>query len=184
MPEANKLQLVQGDALNLDYRQWGKDLRLIGNLPYNISTALITQLLCDVDWIEDMHFMVQKEVAERLVASPSCKAYGRLTVFLQYHCAAEYLFTVPASAFYPAPKVESAVVRLRPYRQRPYEAVDVTVLERVIAMAFAMRRKTLANNLKALLKADELVALGIDPSRRPEQIPIAEYVQIVKFVSS
>ena len=184
MPEASgKLNLIGADALTIDYSQFGDHLRIIGNLPYNISTPLLIHLLHHTDHIEDMFFMLQKEVVERLAASPGCKDYGRLSVIVQYHCQVEHLFNVPADAFYPQPKVESAIVSLTPWQASPYAEVPFAELERLVARAFSMRRKTLANNLKPLLSAAELTALGIDPTLRPEQIDINEYVQIVKFVT-
>lgn len=172
------LHLLNADALAIDYREFGPHLRLIGNLPYNISTPLLIHLLHYTDCIDDMSFMLQKEVVDRVVALPGCKAYGRLSVMVQYHCAVESLFDVPPSAFYPEPKVDSAIIRLTPYRTRPYPAVDLAQLERVTKQAFSMRRKTLANNLKPLLARDALIALGIDPQRRPETLSVAEFVQL------
>jgi len=184
MPEAlGKLNLVDADALSIDYSDLGEDLRVIGNLPYNISTPLLIHLLHHVKHIKDMHFMLQKEVVERLAAGPGSKAYGRLSVIVQYHCEVEHLFNVPADAFFPKPKVESAIVCMTPYRVSPYPVVPFTELERLVACAFSMRRKTLANNLKPILNAAELTTLGINPLLRPEQISVSEYVQIAKFVS-
>jgi len=179
-----KLQLIPADALTLDYSQFGTKLRVVGNLPYNISTPLLIHLLRFSASIEDMHFMLQKEVVERMAAQPGTKAYGRLTVMLHYHCDVEHLFDVPPEAFDPQPKVDSAVVRLIPHRVSPYDSVDVSQLEQLVASAFAMRRKTLNNNLKGILSAEQLSDLGIDGSKRPEQISVAEYVQLAKFVSN
>ncbi|MBN9227101.1 MULTISPECIES: 16S rRNA (adenine(1518)-N(6)/adenine(1519)-N(6))-dimethyltransferase RsmA [Legionella] len=178
-----KLRLVAADALTLDYSQFGSQLRVVGNLPYNISTPLLIHLLRFTSSIEDMHFMLQKEVVERIAAEPGSKAYGRLTVMLQYHCAVDYLFDVPPEAFDPRPKVDSAVVRLIPHRVSPFEEVSKAQLERLVASAFAMRRKTLNNNLKGIITAEQLSTLGIDGSKRPEQISISEYVQLAKFIS-
>jgi 16S rRNA (adenine1518-N6/adenine1519-N6)-dimethyltransferase len=130
-----------------------------------------------------MYFMLQKEVVDRMAASPGTKIYGRLSVMLQYHCDVEHLFDVPPEAFDPQPKVDSAVVRLTPYRISPFDFVAMEQLERIVACSFAMRRKTLTNNLKGIISGDELKALGIDGGRRPEQISVAEYVQLAKFVS-
>lgn len=185
MPEAiGKLSLIKADALTVDYSQWGEHVRVIGNLPYNISTPLLLHLLSYAHYIEDMHFMLQKEVVDRLVASPGNKTYGRLSVVVQYQCEVEHLFDVPPTAFHPQPKVDSAIIRLTPYQQSPYPVVAFSVLERLMACAFSMRRKTLANNLKPVLSATELSALGIDPSLRPEQISVADYVHIAKFISN
>lgn len=185
MPIAqDKLHLISADALTVEYSQFGSKLRIVGNLPYNISTPLLIHLLHFSPYIEDMHFMLQKEVVERIAAQPGCKAYGRLTVILQYHCTVEHLFDVPPEAFEPKPKVDSAVVRLVPYRSSPFEAVAVDQLAYLVAKAFAMRRKTLNNNLKGLIAAEQLYALGVDASKRPEQISVAEYVHLAKFISS
>lgn len=179
-----KLNLIAADALTVDYGQFGAKLRVIGNLPYNISTPLLIHLLRFAPFIEDMHFMLQKEVVERMAAQPGTKDYGRLTVMLQYHCEVDYLFDVPPEAFDPRPKVDSAVVRLRPYEKSPFDKVAVEQLQQLVASAFAMRRKTLNNNLKGIISAEQLLDLGIDGSRRPEQISVAEYVQLAKFVSN
>ncbi len=185
MPQAlGALQLINADALTVDYGQLGEHLRIIGNLPYNISTPLLLHLLHYARHIDDMHFMLQKEVVERLVATPGRKAYGRLSVVVQYLCEVEQLFTVPPTAFHPQPKVESAIIRLIPYQTSPYPEVKFAELERLMASAFSMRRKTLANNLKPLLNAADLLALGIDPGLRPEQISVTDYVQIAKFITN
>ena len=185
MPEAiGKLNLIKADALTVDYTQWGKDLRVIGNLPYNISTPLLLHLLTQADYIEDMHFMLQKEVVERLAADPGSKTYGRFSVVVQYRCEVEHLFDVPPTAFHPQPKVDSAIIRLTPYKKSPYPFVNFGVLERLMASAFSMRRKTLANNLKPLLTAAELMSINIDPSLRPEQLSVTDYVHIAKFISN
>ncbi len=179
MPAAQgKLRLIDADALTIDYSQFGEALRVIGNLPYNISTPLLLHLLRFASHIDDMHFMLQKEVVERMSAGPGIKAYGRLSVILQYYCDVEHLFNVPPEAFHPAPKVDSAVVRLTPYLVSPYPFVEFSDLERLVARAFSMRRKTLANNLKPEISAAELTALGIDPSLRPEQISVLDYVRL------
>lgn len=179
---SEKLQLVAADALTVDYSQFGARLRVVGNLPYNISTPLLIHLLRFSSVIEDMHFMLQKEVVVRMSAVPGSKDYGRLSVMLQYHCEVDYLFDVPPEAFEPQPKVDSAVVRLVPYKVSPFDVVAVNQLERLVACAFAMRRKTLNNNLKKIISAEQLNNLGIDGNKRPEQISIPEYVQLAKFV--
>ncbi|MDI9818052.1 MULTISPECIES: 16S rRNA (adenine(1518)-N(6)/adenine(1519)-N(6))-dimethyltransferase RsmA [unclassified Legionella] len=181
---SEKLDLVAADALTIDFSQWGKHLRIIGNLPYNISTPLLFHLLGYAGFIQDMHFMLQKEVVLRLNAQPGTKAYGRLSVMIQYFCEVDYLFDVPPEAFYPRPQVDSAIVRLTPYQVSPYPEVEVGVLERLLAQAFSMRRKTLANNLKPLLSAAQLTDLGIDPGSRPEQIAVKDYVRIAKFIAN
>lgn len=178
-----KLRLIAADALKLDYHEMGMQLRIIGNLPYNISTPLLIHLLHFCSSIKDMHFMLQKEVVERMAASPGSKDYGRLSVIIQYHCEVENLFLVPPQAFDPPPKVDSAIVRLTPHSVSPFDAVNTEVLERIVASSFAMRRKTLNNNLKGIVSAEQLEHLGIDGGKRPEQISVAQYVQLAKFIS-
>jgi 16S rRNA (adenine1518-N6/adenine1519-N6)-dimethyltransferase len=178
-----KLKLISADALTIDYSQFGPKLRVVGNLPYNISTPILILLLKFASYIEDMYFMLQKEVVDRMAAGPGSKAYGRLSVMLQYHCEVEHLFDVPPEAFEPQPKVDSAVVRLIPFQKSPFDTIAVEQLERLVASAFAMRRKTLTNNLKGIISFAQLAELGIDGNRRPEQISVAEYVQLAKFIS-
>ncbi len=185
MPEAiEKLRLIGADALTIDYGKLGEHLRIIGNLPYNISTPLLLHLLHYAPHIDDMYFMLQKEVVERLVAQPGTKTYGRLSVIVQYQCEVEQLLDVPPTAFHPPPKVDSAVVCLIPHRISPYPKVELAELERLVACAFSMRRKTLANNLKPLMTANDLISLNIDPGLRPEQISITDYVQIARFITN
>ncbi|KTD45812.1 dimethyladenosine transferase (16S rRNA dimethylase) [Legionella rubrilucens] len=185
LPKAKeKLQLLGADALTVDFSQWGSDLRVVGNLPYNISTPLLLHLLHQVTFIRDMHFMLQKEVVSRIAAEPGSKAYGRLSIMAQYYCEASFLFDVPPDAFFPKPKVDSAILRLVPYQQSPFEKVDYGVLEKVVALAFGMRRKTLANNLKPVLSADQLQGIGINPVMRPEQVSVREYVRIANAVGN
>lgn len=179
-----KLRLISADALTIDYSQFGLKLRVVGNLPYNISTPILIHLLQYASSIEDMYFMLQKEVVDRMSASPGSKAYGRLSVMLQYHCEVEHLFDVPPEAFEPQPKVDSAMVRLIPFQKSPFDLVAVDQLERLVGSAFAMRRKTLTNNLKGIISFAQLADLGIDGGKRPEQISVAEYVQLAKFISN
>ncbi|HRD69907.1 MAG TPA: 16S rRNA (adenine(1518)-N(6)/adenine(1519)-N(6))-dimethyltransferase RsmA [Legionella sp.] len=180
----DKLTLISADALTIDYSHFGTDLRVVGNLPYNISTPLLIHLLHYTPYINDMFFMLQKEVVLRMAASPGSKAYGRLSVMLQYHCEVDHLFDVPPEAFDPPPKVDSAMVRLIPYKESPYEVVAINQLESLVARAFSMRRKTLNNNLKDLITSHQLMDMGIDGGKRPEQISVAEYVQLAKFISN
>lgn len=179
---ADKLALVEADALTVDYGQWGESIRLLGNLPYNISTPLLFHLLDYAAFIQDMHFMLQKEVAERLAASPGHKNYGRLSIMVQYFCEVTLLFDVPPEAFDPPPKVNSSVVCLRPHRVPRYDEVNRDALQKVVAQAFGMRRKTLANNLKPLLSAAELQALDLNPGARPEQIVLEDYVRLTHYI--
>ncbi len=179
----NKLQLISADALTVNYNQFGSSIRLVGNLPYNISTPLLIHLLDYTASIQDMHFMLQKEVVERMSAVPGNKDYGRLSVILQYFFEVDHLFDVPPEAFNPPPKVDSAIVRLVPHAVSPYAAVAKKDLEQLVAISFAMRRKTLNNNLKGVVSAAQLEQLDIDGSKRPEQISIEEYVRLAQFVA-
>jgi 16S rRNA (adenine1518-N6/adenine1519-N6)-dimethyltransferase len=175
----NNLTLINQDALTVDYASLGNSLRIFGNLPYNISTPLLIGFLRQINVIQDLHFMLQKEVVERLAASPGNKIYGRLSVMAQAFCDVEHLFDVPPTAFEPQPKVDSAVVRLTPRPILPN--IKFENLERVVACAFAMRRKTLANNLKKMFTADTLLDLGIDATLRPEQISVMDYIKLAAF---
>lgn len=180
---SSKLELISMDALKVDYSSFGDNLRIVGNLPYNISTPLLIHLIDYSSRIKDMHFMLQKEVVARLAAVPGSKAYGRLSVITQYFCEVEYLFDVPPGAFSPAPKVDSAFIRLTPHTSSPYPEVNLDKFKFVIKQAFSMRRKTIYNNLKNLLKAKDLIYLEIDPQLRPENLSIKEYLKIVEFLS-
>lgn len=153
-------------------------LRIIGNLPYNISTPLLFHLLEQRHCIGDMLFMLQKEVVDRMAAAPSCKDYGRLSVMLQWRLRVEKLFDVRPGAFTPPPKVESSVVRLVPHAVAPIQVRDAAAFARVVQMAFAQRRKTLRNNLKGLMTAETLAALGIDPQRRAETLTLDEFAMV------
>lgn len=181
----DKLTIHQGDALQFDFSQLvvsGKKLKVFGNLPYNISTPLMFHLFEFAEQIETMHFMLQKEVVLRLSASPGNKAYGRLTVMAQYFCQVVPVLEVPPHSFAPPPKVDSAVVRLLPYAEKPFLCKDVNVLRQLCTTAFNMRRKTLRNNLKQVLSDEEFEQLGIDPNLRPEQISVEQYVAMANMV--
>jgi 16S rRNA (adenine1518-N6/adenine1519-N6)-dimethyltransferase len=180
------LRIHQADALKFDFCQLSPgpaQLRVVGNLPYNISTPLLFHLLEMHHCIKDMHFMLQKEVVERISAKPGSGQYGRLSVMMQFHCATEMLFTVGPGAFRPAPKVDSAVVRLIPHRQPPV-AIDPDRLSRLVSRAFGQRRKTLRNNLKGLLDASTIEALGIDPGVRPERLSLEEFARLAQALKS
>ena len=171
------------DALKFDFTTFGESLRVVGNLPYNISTPILFHLLDNVSCITDMHFMLQKEVVERMVASPSTPTYGRLSVMLQYHLAMEYLITVPPEAFEPAPKVESAFVRCVPHATLPFIAKDQKHFAKIVMAAFGQRRKTLRNTLKGLLDDAGFTALGIDSQKRAENLSVADFVAIANYLS-
>lgn len=178
--------LQQGDALKLDLRELiasanlasNAKLRVVGNLPYNISTPLIFHLLAQSDLIADMHFMLQKEVVDRLAAEPNTKEYGRLGIMTQYFCRIEPIIDVPPGAFSPQPKVQSAVVRLTPYAAPPCPAKSVETLQNVVRTAFNQRRKTLRNALQSLLDVAEIEACQINPGARPETLTLQNYVAL------
>ncbi len=181
-----KLTIHQDDALTFDYkkieRKNEEKLRLIGNLPYNISTPLIFHFLNYCPIIQDMHFMLQQELVDRIASSPHHKSYGKLSVMLQYFCKTAMLFTVPPQAFSPAPKVTSAIVRLTPYAAPPYPAKNLDRLRKITTAAFNQRRKTLANSLKEYLAKEDFLILDIDPALRAEQLSVAEFVRIANFL--
>lgn len=181
-----QLTIFQGDALNYDFlqlsQQLGQPLRVFGNLPYNISTPLIFHLLSQADAVADMHFMLQKEVTERMAARPGSKAFGRLSVMVQQRCQVTPVLRVPPGAFQPPPKVESAVVRLTPYAQPPHPVADLTMLDKVCREAFHQRRKTLRNNMKQLISAETLTALGLDPATRPETLSVADFTTMANWL--
>ncbi|MGO2243205.1 MAG: 16S rRNA (adenine(1518)-N(6)/adenine(1519)-N(6))-dimethyltransferase RsmA [Halomonas sp.] len=177
----------EGDALKFDFAALkgdGPALRVVGNLPYNISTPLIVHLLAAGGAIADMHFMLQKEVVERLAAEPGGTDWGRLSVMAQYYCHVEQLFIVPPEAFVPQPKVDSAIVRLTPHEALPHTADDPALLFELVKLAFGQRRKTLRNNFKGRVSPATLEDLGIDPVRRPQTLTVAEYVAIANRVAA
>jgi 16S rRNA (adenine1518-N6/adenine1519-N6)-dimethyltransferase len=179
----DKITIHNVDALKFDFASLGSHVRVVGNLPYNISTPILFHLLECVENIIDMHFMLQKEVVERMVAKPSTPEYGRLSVMLQYQLQMENLFTVPPEAFDPAPKVESAFVRLVPYPAPPHPARDEKLFGKIVTAAFAQRRKTLRNTLKGLLDDDGFTALNLDSQLRAENLGVAEFVAIANHLA-
>ena len=180
--ERNNLIIHNVDALKFDFSSLGSSLRVIGNLPYNISTPILFHLLENLPSIIDMHFMLQKEVVERMVAEPSTPAYGRLSVMLQYYLQMEYLITVPPEAFNPAPKVESAFVRCIPHSKLPFIAKDTALFAKVVLAGFSQRRKTIRNTLKSFLNDDDFMKLGIDSQRRAETLSVSEFVTITNYL--
>ena len=179
----SNIRIHNADALKFDFSSLGQGLRVTGNLPYNISTPILFHLLANVSHITDMHFMLQKEVVERMVAPASTSAYGRLSVMLQYHLQMDYLITVPPGAFEPAPKVESAFVRCVPHATLPFIAKDEAVFAKVVLAAFSQRRKTLRNTLKGLLADEGFNALNIDSQQRAENLSVADFVAIANYLS-
>lgn len=176
------IQIHNADALKFSFKSLGAKLRVVGNLPYNISTPILFHLLDNLSHITDMHFMLQKEVVERMVASPSTSAYGRLSVMLQYKLQMSYLITVPPEAFDPAPKVESAFVRCVPHATLPFIANDEVLFAKVVLAAFSQRRKTLRNTLKPFMSDDAFLAVNIDPQQRAENLSVAEFVRIANHL--
>ncbi len=174
----DSVTIHEADALSFDFSSLGARLRIVGNLPYNISTPLLFHLLKHRDSIVDMHFMLQKEVVERMAARPGTKAYGRLGIMLGCHLNIESLFDVDRRAFVPPPAVTSSVVRLDPLPPRTFEIDDEAFLSTLVATAFMQRRKTLRNSLKKLAAPADFEAAGIDAGQRPEQISIAQYVAL------
>lgn len=174
------LDVHQADALRFDFASLAPEsgLRVAGNLPYNISTPLIFHLLENAGKIRDMTFLLQQEVVDRLAAVPGGRQYGRLSVMVQYRCRVEALFHVGPGAFHPAPKVNSAVVRLEPYCALPHPAHDELLFARLVAQAFTHRRKTLGRALRGLVNAAQFAAANIDPVRRAETLKVAEFVAL------
>ncbi|MGM0564033.1 MAG: 16S rRNA (adenine(1518)-N(6)/adenine(1519)-N(6))-dimethyltransferase RsmA [Pseudomonadota bacterium] len=185
LPGAEKLTVHQTDALKFDFAALRGDdasprLRVVGNLPYNISSPLIFHLLGFSEHIRDMHFMLQKEVVQRLAAKPGNGDYGRLSVAVQAQCRVENLFTVPPGCFHPPPKVESAIVRLTPLETPLCPRELQPALEDLLRQAFGQRRKTLRNNLKGTLSAEAIETCGIDPALRPERLSVEDFVRLVR----
>lgn len=178
-----ELELVHANVLDVDFTALaaGTPIRLVGNLPYNLSSPILFHALDHAAVVRDMHFMLQKEVVDRMAAGPGSKVYGRLSVMLQAYCRVTALFTVGPGAFKPPPKVDSAVVRLVP---RPPEEIGIDNRARfaaIVRAAFGQRRKTLRNALQPLCSADEISAAGVDPSQRAEQLEVADFIRIANL---
>ncbi len=172
----------EADALQFDFSSLGDRIRVVGNLPYNISTPLLFHLLKFREQILDMHFMLQKEVVDRMAAGPGSKTYGRLGIMLGCHLSIESLFDVPPDAFDPPPEVTSAVVRLDPLPPGTFEINDEAGFSTLVATAFMQRRKTLRNSLKKLVDRPDFEAAGIDAGLRPEQVSIADYIRLSNYL--
>ncbi|MGK2915849.1 MAG: 16S rRNA (adenine(1518)-N(6)/adenine(1519)-N(6))-dimethyltransferase RsmA [Porticoccaceae bacterium] len=180
-------RLRQGDALKTPFDQFADrphDLRIVGNLPYNISTPLLFHLLNFRAKIADMHFLLQKEVVDRIAAAPGNKNYGRLSVMIQYHCRVETLMEVAPGAFRPIPKVNSALIRLLPHRQMAVSASDEAMFSQIVNTCFQQRRKTLRNSLKAFGDPARLADLAIDLGARPETLGVAQFIAIANQLSA
>lgn len=185
-----RLEIHAGDALAFDFDTIQRDdrrLRIVGNLPYNISSPLLFHLMTFADHVRDQHFMLQKEVVERMVAEPGGKSFGRLSIMLQVRYHMEHVLDVPPASFNPPPKVDSAVVRMVPWPRQddgrlrsPYADCDTTVLGDVVTAAFSQRRKVLRNTLSMLRDNVDFDAMGFDLGRRAEEVPVAEYVALAR----
>tara|TARA_B110000091_G_scaffold159130_1_gene169497 strand:+ start:494 stop:1309 length:816 start_codon:yes stop_codon:yes gene_type:complete len=182
---APHLTIYETDALKFDFSQLVKDdkpLRIFGNLPYNISTPLIFHLLTFNDKVQDMHFMLQKEVVERMAASHNSKTYGRLSIMTQYQCQVIPVMEIGPEAFKPAPKVDSAIVRLVPHKIIKNPVKNIKSLNQVCLAAFNQRRKTIRNSFKKLLSSDQLESLGINPGLRAENLSVDDFIMLANFV--
>ena len=186
--------IINANAMQIDYRQLALErgrgaFRVVGNLPYNISTPILFHLLQFSDVIKDMHFMLQKEVVDRITAEPNSKEYGRLSVIMQYYCQVEYLLTVPKGAFNPPPKVTSAVFRLTPFKEKPLVAQDEKLFSLIVRETFNHRRKTLRAIFKSVsllptLSENDFYDIGINPQARPETLTVADFVRLADKVVS
>jgi len=184
----DKITIHNSDALKFNFAELAplsknNKIRVTGNLPYNISTPILFHLLANIESVIDMHFMLQKEVVERMVAEPSTSEYGRLSVMLQYRLKMEYLITVPPESFDPAPKVESAFVRCVPHKTLPYTARNDALFAKIVTAAFGQRRKTLRNTLKEFLDDSGFTSIGIDSQLRAENLSVEQFVSIANFLA-
>ena len=188
---ANKDKLIvnESDVLKFDFQEFHsqlnteKKLRIVGNLPYNISTPVLFLLLKNRNLIQDMHFMLQKEVVDRIVATPGIKNYGRLSIMLQTFCETEALFEVPPYAFQPPPKVNSAILRLQPKTQFEKQITDFSKYENLVRQAFSQRRKTLKNTLKDLCSTQQIEQAGLLPGQRAEELSIDDFVNLYQTLA-
>lgn len=178
----DKIVIHEGDALQFDFATLAAPLRIVGNLPYNISSPLLFHFADCAARITDMHFMLQNEVVERMVAEPSTPEYGRLSVMLQYRFYMEKLLDVPPESFRPAPKVDSAIVRMIPVPAEKIAVKDQVLFAQVVSTAFSQRRKTLRNTLKSYLAESDFAQLGIDAQLRAENLGVAEFARITNHL--
>ena len=177
------LVLHHADALNFDYQRIAKQkIRIIGNLPYQISSPILFLILGQIAYFEDMCFMLQHEFVARMAASVGTKQYGRLSVMMQYACHVQQLFVVPASAFNPPPKVMSAVVYLKPKKSLPLTSEQYQVFSKIVALAFGQRRKMCRNVLQSYVSGDDWHKLNIDPQIRPERLSVEDFIRITQWV--
>tara|TARA_R110002073_G_scaffold255755_2_gene418355 strand:- start:784 stop:1557 length:774 start_codon:yes stop_codon:yes gene_type:complete len=184
MFSGDMLTIYSADALKFDFSTLGNNLRVIGNLPYNISTPILFHLSRFSEHITDMHFMLQKEVVARMVAIPSTSDYGRLSVMLQYRFEMEQVFIVPPESFQPVPKVESAIVRMFPLKQPILTAKNEALFAKIVSAAFSQRRKTLRNTLQHYLNAEDFMVVGIDSGLRAENLTVEQFVSIADYLAA
>lgn len=179
------LRIHHADALTFDFASLASEtpgLRVVGNLPYHISTPLLFHLFAHSPILADMHFMLQRELVQRLVSPPGSRRYGRLSVTVQYHCRVEKLFDVKPEAFRPVPRVASTVIRLTPHSEPPVPLASLSAFESLVARAFAQRRKTLRNSLKGWLNEDQIRAANVDPGTRPETLDLADFAELANLL--
>ena len=176
------ITIFNEDVLNFNFNQFDQKIRVVGNLPYNISTPILFKCIDNILNIKDLHFMLQKEVVDRMVAIPSSPEYGRLSVMLQYYFAMEHLVDVPKESFEPEPKVESSFVRLIPYEQYPFIANNIEQFARIVKEAFSQRRKTIRNTLKSFISENDFEKIGINPRLRAENLSVSDFVKISNYL--
>jgi 16S rRNA (adenine1518-N6/adenine1519-N6)-dimethyltransferase len=171
------------DILNFNFDQFDQKVRIVGNLPYNISTPILFKCIDNITNIKDLHFMLQKEVVDRMIAVPSSSEYGRLSVMLQYYFVMEHLVHVPKESFDPEPKVESSFVRLIPYRHYPFVANNIEQFGRIVKEAFSQRRKTIRNTLKSFISENDFQKIDINPQLRAENLAVSDFVKISNYLN-
>ena len=176
------ITIFNEDVLNFNFNQFDQKIRIVGNLPYNISTPILFKCIDNILNIKDLHFMLQKEVVDRMIAIPSSPEYGRLSVMLQYYFAMEHLVNVPKESFEPEPKVESSFVRLIPYEQYPFIANNIKQFARIVKEAFSQRRKTIRNTLKSFISENDFEKIGINPQLRAENLSVSDFVKISNYL--
>jgi len=179
----NNITIFNEDVLNFNFHQFDKKIRIVGNLPYNISTPILFKCIEDIKTIADLHFMLQKEVVDRMIAAPSSSEYGRLSVMLQYYFAMEHLVHVPKESFDPEPRVESSFVRLIPYDNYPFVAKNIDQFGIIVKEAFSQRRKTIRNTLKNFMNANDFENIDINPQLRAENLSVSDFVKISNYLS-
>jgi len=176
------ITIFNEDVLNFNFNQFDQKIRIVGNLPYNISTPILFKCIDNILIIKDLHFMLQKEVVDRMIATPSSPEYGRLSIMLQYYFAMEHLLDVPKESFEPEPKVESSFVRLIPYEEYPFIANNIEQFARIVKEAFSQRRKTIRNTLKSFISENDFEKIGINPQLRAENLSVSDFVKISNYL--